>query len=183
MVALSLWKVVCCQNFCYFNGWQPCHLGRQSVLDIFLIPLDGSLVIMEGSLCPTFFLFQQMVALSIWKVVYCRDFCYPNGCSFVIIEGSMLSISLLFQWMIALSLCKVFCCSDFCYSNGWQPCDYGRQSMVDIFVIPIDGSLVIMEGSFLSRFLLLQWMVSLSLWKVVCCRYLCYSNGWQPCHY
>ena len=31
------------------------------------------------------------------------------------------------------------------------------------------GSLVIMEGSLLSRFLLLQWMVALSLWKVVRC--------------
>ena len=31
----------------------------------------------------------------------------------------------------------------------------------------MDGSLVIMEGSMLSRFLLLQWMIALSLWKVV----------------
>ena len=26
--------------------------------------------------------------------------------------------------------------------------------------------------------LLLQWMVALSLWKVVRCRYFCYPNGW-----
>ena len=34
----------------------------------------------------------------------------------------------------------------------------------------MDGSLVIIEGSLLYRFLLLQWIVRLSLWKVVCCR-------------
>ena len=44
-------------------------------------------------------------------------------------------------------------------------------------VTPMNGSLVIMEGSLLSIFLLLQWMVALSLWKVVFCQYLCYSNG------
>ena len=32
-------------------------------------------------------------------------------------------------------------------------------------------SLVIMEGSRFLRFLLLQWMVALSLWEVVCYRY------------
>ena len=49
---------------------------------------------------------------------------------------------------------------------------------VDIFVTLMDGSLVIMEGSLFSKFLLLQWMVALALWKVVCCRDFCYSNGW-----
>ena len=49
--------------------------------------------------------------------------------------------------MVALSLWKVACCRYFCYSNA--------------------GSLVIMEGSLLSRFLLLPWMVALSLWKVI----------------
>ena len=34
----------------------------------------------------------------------------------------------------------------------------------------MDGSLLITEGSILSIFLLLQWMLTLSLWKVVCCR-------------
>ena len=49
---------------------------------------------------------------------------------------------------------------------------------IEIFVIPLDGSLVIMESSLLLRFLLFQWMVTLLLWKVVFCRYFCYSNGW-----
>ena len=31
----------------------------------------------------------------------------------------------------------------------------------------MDGSLVIMEGSLLSGFLLLHWMVALSLWKAI----------------
>ena len=66
-----------------------------------------------------------------------------------------------------------------------------------ISVTPMDGSLVIMEGILLSVFLLLQWMVALSLWKVVCCDdfvtlmdcslvimegssllRFCYPNGW-----
>ena len=81
--------------------------------------------------------------------------------SLVIMEGSMLSRFLLLQWMVALSLCKVVCCRDFCYSNGWLPCHYGRQSLVDIFITPMDGSLIIMEGSLLSRFLLLHWIVAL----------------------
>ena len=51
-------------------------------------------------------------------------------------------------------------------------------SVVEIFVIPMDGSIVIIEGSILSRFLSLQWIVALSLGKVVYCRDFCYSNGW-----
>ena len=35
--------------------------------------------------------------------------------------------------------------------------------IVDIFVTPMDGILVILEDSLLSRFLLLHWMVALSL--------------------
>ena len=35
----------------------------------------------------------------------------------------------------------------------------------------MDDNLVIMEGSMLSTCLLLQWMVALSLWNIVCCRY------------
>ena len=50
--------------------------------------------------------------------------------------------------------------------------------LILISITPMDGSLVIMEGGLLSRFFLLQWMVALSLWKVVCCRYLFYSIGW-----
>ena len=175
IIALSLWKAVCCRDFCYSNGWQPCHYGRQSVVDIFVTPMDGSLVIMEGSLLSTFLLLQWMVALSLWKIVCCRVFFYYNGwqpchyerysvveifvtimdCSLVVMDGSLLSISLLLQCMVAQSLWKVVCCRDFCYYNGWQPCHYGRQSVVEIFVTPMDGSLVIMEGSLLSRFLLL----------------------------
>ena len=49
--------------------------------------------------------------------------------------------------------------------------------VVEISVTPIDGSLVIMKGSLFSIFLLLIWMVALSLWKVVCCRDFCYSYG------
>ena len=59
MVALSLWKVVCCR--------------------VFVTPMDGSLVITEGSLLSRFLLLQWMVALSLWKVVCCRDFGYYNG--------------------------------------------------------------------------------------------------------
>ena len=144
MVALSLWKVVYCRDFCHSNGWQPFHYGRQSVGEIFFTPMDGSLVIMEGSL---------------------------------------LLIFLLLQWMVALSLWKVVCCRDFCDSNGLKPCHYARQYVLNIIVTPIDGSLLIIEGSLLLRFLLLHWMVALSLQKVVCCRYFCYSIGWQQCHY
>ena len=95
-------------------------------------------------------------------------FVTPMDASLVIIEGSILLIFLLFHWMVALSLWNVVCCRYFCYSNGWQPCNYAWWSVVEIFVDPMDGSLVIMEGSVLSIFLLFQWMVALSLWKVVC---------------
>ena len=40
----------------------------------------------------------------------------------------------------------------------------------------MDSDLVIMEGSLLSIFLLLQLMVALSLWNVAYYRYLCYTN-------
>ena len=155
MVPLSLWKVVYCRDFFYSKGWQHCHYGRQSVVDIFVTLM--------------------MVAQSLLKVVCCRDFCYcigwqpchyrrqsvvecfvtPINDSLVIMEDSLFSRFLLLQWMLALSLWKVFCCQDFCYSNVWQPCHYGRQSVGEIFVTPMDGSLIIMEGSLFSRFLLL----------------------------
>ena len=156
MVDLSLWKVVCCRDFCYSNGWQPCHYGCYSVIEISIT--------------------QWMLALSLWKVFCCRDFCYYNGWQACIIESSLLSIFLLFQWMIAFSLWKVVYCRDFCYSKKWQPFNYGRQSVFEILVTPMDGSLDIMEGSLLSRFLLFLWMVALTLWKVVYCRDFCYSN-------
>ena len=75
----------------------------------------------------------------------------------VIMEGSLLSRFLLLYWIIALY--------------------YGRLYVIVIYVTPMDASLVIMEGSLLFIFELLQWMVALSLWKVVCCRDFCYSNG------
>ena len=176
MVALSLWKVVCCRDFCYSNGWQPSHYGTQPVVEILVAPMDGSLVIMEGSLSLRFLLLQWMVPLSLWKVIYCSDFYYSNGwqpCNygrqsivekfFIPLDGSMLSRFFLLQWIVALSLCKVFCSSDFYYSNGWQLCHYRRQSIVEIYVTQMDGSLVIMECSMLSIFLLFLWMVALSL--------------------
>ena len=83
-------------------------------------------------------------------------FVTPMDGSLVIMEGSMLSRFLLLQWMVALSLWKVVCCRYFCSSNGWYPCHYGRMSVVEIFFIPLDGSLVTMEGSLLSIFLLLN---------------------------
>ena len=143
--------------------------------------MDGSLVIMAGSLLSRFLLLQWMESLSLWMVVYHVIFVSPMDGSLVIMEGSLLFIFLILQWMVALSLRKVVYCRYFFYSNGWQPCHYGRQSVVEIFVTPMDGRLVIMAGSLLSISLLLQWMVAFSLWKVVCCRDLGNSNGWQPC--
>ena len=57
---------------------------------------------MEGSLLSRFLLQQWMVALSLWKVVCCRDFCSPTDGSLVIMEGGLLLISLLLQWMVTL---------------------------------------------------------------------------------
>ena len=144
MVALLLCKVVCCRYFCYSNGWQPCHYGRQSIVEIFVTPMDGSLVIMEGSLLLRF---------------------------------------LLLQWIISLYLWKVVCCPYLCYCNGWQPCNYGRQCVIVIFVSPVEGRVGIECGCRLSPYLLIQWMVAFLLWKVVCRRNFCCSNGWYPCHY
>ena len=176
MVAFLLWKVVCYLDFCYSNGWQPSHYRRQSIVQIFSTPMNGSLVIMEGSLLFIFLLLQWMLAFSLWKVVCCRDFCYsigwqpchygrqsvveifviPMDANLLIMEGSLLSRFLLPQWMVAFSLQKVVYCPDFQYSNEWQPCHYGRQFVVEIFVTPMDGSLLIMGGSLFSRFLVLQ---------------------------
>ena len=55
----------------------------------------GSLVIMEGSLLLIFLLLQWMVALSFWKVVYCRVFFILMDGSLDIMEGSLMSILLL----------------------------------------------------------------------------------------
>ena len=159
--SLVICKVVCCRDFFYSNGWYPCHYGRQSVVEIFVTPMDCSFVIMEDSILSRFLLLHWMEALSLWKVVCCGYLCCSNGCqpchygqqsiveifvtqmdgSLVITEGCLLSIFLLLHWMVSLS--------------------FGRQYVVDIFFTPMDDSLVIMEGSLLSRFLLLQWMVTL----------------------
>ena len=96
-----------------------------------------------------------MVALSLWKVVRCWIFVTTMDGSLVILEGSLLSRFLLLQWMVALSLWKIVSCPYFYYSIGWKPCYYGRLYVVEIFVTPMDDSLVIMESSLLSRFLLL----------------------------
>ena len=86
---------------------------------IFVTPMDGSLIIMGGSLLSRFFLFQWIVALSLWKVVSCGYLGYSNDGTLVIMEDSLLLIFLLLQWMVALSLWSIVCCSNFCYSNGW----------------------------------------------------------------
>ena len=81
--------------------------------------MDGSLVIMKGSILSISLLLQWMLALSLWKVVYCQyiSVILMDG-SLIVMEGSLLSIFLLLQWMVALSLWKVVYCLDFCYSNG-----------------------------------------------------------------
>ena len=61
--------------------------------------MDGSLVIMEGSLLSRFLLLQWMVA-------------------FVILEHSLLAIFLLLRRMEAFSLRKVVFCRDLSYSIG-----------------------------------------------------------------
>ena len=66
---------------------------------IFVTPMDGSLVTMERSMLLIFLLLQWMVALSLWKVVRCRDFVTPMDGRLVIMEGSPLL--------------------KFCYYNGW----------------------------------------------------------------
>ena len=80
--------------------------------------MDGKLFIMEGSVLSRFLIFQWNVAVSLWKVVYCRDFFTPIDDSLVIMEGSLLSRIYKFQWMVAISFWKVVRCRDICYSNG-----------------------------------------------------------------
>ena len=84
---------------------------------------------------------------------------------------------LLLQWIVALSLWKVVSCEYICYSNDGTLVILNGSMFVEIFVTPMDGTLVIMKGSLLSRIFLLHWMVALSLWKVVYCRDISYSNG------
>ena len=54
----------------------------------------------------------------------------------------------------------------------------GGSLLLRFLVTPMDGNIIIMGGSMFLKFLLFQWMVALSLWKVVRCRDFCYSNGW-----
>ena len=82
MVALSLWNVVRCSDF--------------------VTPMDGSLVIMEGSSLLGFCYPQWMVALLLWMVVHFSYFVTPMDSSLVIMEGS--------------SFLR------FCYSIEWWAC-------------------------------------------------------------
>ena len=61
--------------------------------------MDGSVVIMEGSMFSIFLLLQWMIALSLWNIVRCRYFVTPMDGSLVIMEGSLLLRYLLLQWM------------------------------------------------------------------------------------
>ena len=98
--------------------------------EILVTPMDGSLVIMEGSLLSRFFILQWIVALSLWKVVSCGHFGYSNDGTLVIMEGSIFPRFFLLHCMVALTLWKVVCCR--------------------YFFNLMDGSLVIVEGSLLS---------------------------------
>ena len=64
--------------------------------------MDGSLVIMDGSLLLRLLVFHWMVNLSLWKVVFVEDFDSAMDGSLIIMEGSLLSRYLLLQWMVAL---------------------------------------------------------------------------------
>ena len=118
MVDLSLWKVVCCRYFCYNNGWQPCHYGRQSIVEIFVTTMDGSLVIMEGSSLLIFFYSSDKYSLVIMESSLLLRFFYSNGWQPCHYGRQFVVEILLLQWMVALSLWKVACCLDFCYSIG-----------------------------------------------------------------
>ena len=76
--------------------------------------------------------------------------------SLVIMECSLLLRFLLLQWMVAVSLWEVVCCCNFCYSNEWKHYHYGRKTIVEIFVTPMDGILVIIDGIMSLIFLLLN---------------------------
>ena len=71
-------------------------------------------------------------------------------------KGRLLSRFLLLQCMVALSLLKVVRCRYLCSCDGYSSCHYALSSVVLIFVTLMDGSLVIMEGSLLLRFLLFR---------------------------
>ena len=81
--------------------------------------MDGSLVVMEGSLLSRLLLLQWMVALSLLKVDFIEIYITPMDGSLVIIEGILFSRFLLLQWIVAFSLWKVVYCRYLLYSNGW----------------------------------------------------------------
>ena len=59
--------------------------------------MDGSFVVMDGSLLSKFLLLQWMIAFLLWKVVIVEIFVTIIDGSFVIMEGSLLSRFLLLQ--------------------------------------------------------------------------------------
>ena len=82
--------------------------------------MDGSLVIMEGSLLLRFLVTPMDGSLVIMEgSLFLRFHLTPMDGNLVIMEHSLLLIFLLFQWMVTLSLWKVVCFRDFCYYNGW----------------------------------------------------------------
>ena len=93
-------------------------------------------------------------------------------------EGIILSRFLLLHWMVAFLLWKVVGCRVFVTTTDGILVTMEGSLLSSFFYTTMDCSLVIMEGSLLSRFFLFQLMVAWLIWKVVCCRYFCYSNGW-----
>ena len=83
MATLSLWKVVCCRDFVTPMDGRLLIIEGSSLLS-FVTPMDGSLVITQGSL-------------------FVEIFFTPMDGSLVIMEGCLLWIFLLLQWMVALS--------------------------------------------------------------------------------
>ena len=65
--------------------------------------MDGSHVIIEGSLLSRFCLLKLMVALSLLRQSVADIFVTPMDDSLVVIEGSLLLRFLLLQWIVALS--------------------------------------------------------------------------------
>ena len=135
MVVSLLREIVCCWNF--------------------FTPVDGSLVIMEGS--------------SLLR------FCYSNGwkpCHY----GRKFVVEIWWlQWMVALSLWKIVRYWAFVTLMNGNLVIMGDSSLLR-FVTPMNGSLVFMGDSSLLR-LVLQLMVVLLLWEIVFCWHFL-SDGW-----
>ena len=71
----------------------------------------------------------------------------------VIMEGSLLFIFLILQWVVALLLWKVVFVPIFITLMDGSLVIMECSMLSRIFVTPMDGSHVILEGSLLSRFL------------------------------